>query len=111
MYQAEVRALGFGKDQDIDGSGVSDVLEVERFNLEQHKTYADILNGNAEAARKNQLEKSKLDVQQQQIAAKDREMTSKERMKQMEIAEKFANQKNDLEIAKQNAKGRSSTKK
>lgn len=110
MYEAEVKALGMAQTGDTDGSGISDILEVERFNLEQHKTYSGILSDEEALKGKTEIEKKKIELQRQQIIAKNAEAMSKDRLKQMEIAEKYANQKNDLEIAKQNAKGRGSSK-
>jgi hypothetical protein len=108
MYEAEVKALGFGKEQDIDGSGISDALEVERFNLEQNKSYSEILDrASTNKLKENDLQ-NKSNIERQKIALKEKEISSKERMKQMEISEKLKNQKNDLEISKQNKIGRSS---
>ena len=50
MYEAEVKATGMARENDIDQSGINDALEVSRLNLEQEKSYIDILNKEQAAA-------------------------------------------------------------
>ena len=38
----QVKATGLARNNDIDASGINDI-EVSRFNLEQEKSYVDIL--------------------------------------------------------------------
>jgi len=111
MYEADVKALGFGKNQDMDSSGVSDVLEVERFNLDQNKSYSEILDRASNNKLKEKELVSKLSIERQKMAQKDKEIASKERMKQMEISRDLKNMDNDLAIAKQNKAGRANKSK
>ena len=78
---------------DVDTSGTPDVLEISKLTHEQEKAskdyqlkMSDIANKNAQAMQKLQLEREKLQVARE-------------------------NMKNDLEIAKENAKGRNKTPK
>jgi len=106
MYIADVRALGFSKDPDVDDSGVNDVLEVQKMNLAQDKYYSDIIN------RENVLNQKKIDSNQKQslerekLNLKKQEIASKERIKKEEIRRDLLNQKNDERIAELNAKNR-----
>jgi hypothetical protein len=106
MYVADVRSLGFSNESDIDNSGVNDILEVERFNLEQKKSYADILNTELQNKSKEKEIKSKMDIEKEKVNIKKQELQSKERIKAMEIQRDLANQKNDLLVAKTNAKNK-----
>ena len=49
---------------------------------------------------------SKVAIEKEKVNLKKQEIASKERMKQMEISRDLANQKNDILVAKENAKGR-----
>lgn len=99
MYIAEVRAMGFAKDNDMDESGINDALEVARFNLETQKSYTDIINKQTEAQRKQQMDDKKLSLEQQKMMDKQNDRLSKERIKDKEIARDYANMKNDERIA------------
>jgi hypothetical protein len=106
MYEADVRAAGFANENDIDNSGVNDALEIERFNLDQQKSYANILNSETQQSDKKREMKSKLDIEKEKINIKKQEIVSKERIKSLEIQRDLANQRNDILIAKENSKGR-----
>jgi hypothetical protein len=87
LINAEAKSMGMGL-SDVDESGTPDVLEISKIAAEQERTtkdyqmkMADINTKNRLAAEKIALEKEKLQVARE-------------------------NQKNDLAIAKQNAKGR-----
>ena len=110
MYEAEVKAMGFAKDTDLDSNGIADLLEVQRFNLEQEKTYSDILNQGSKLRSDKLQGKTKLDIEKAKLAQKEMETTSKERMKDLEIQRDYANMQNDLQVAKENAKGRNKSK-
>lgn len=110
MYEAEVKATGMARENDIDSSGVNDALEVERFNLEQHKSYSDILNKEQERANRLKESESKVSLEKEKLNVKKQELSSKERMKQMEISRDLANQRNDEKIAQINAKNRGNKK-
>jgi hypothetical protein len=108
MYEADVKATGMSRGSDIDQSGVPDTLEVARFNIEQDKHYSTILNNEQQLSAKKQEMMSKTELEKQKMAIKQAELTSKEKMKQMEIQNDIMNQRNDLLVAKENAKGRKS---
>jgi len=87
LINAEAKSMGMGL-ADVDASGTPDVLEISKIAAEQERTakdyqmkMADINTKNRLAAEKIALEKEKLKVARE-------------------------NQKNDLAIAKENAKGR-----
>jgi len=106
MYEADVKALGFSNESDTDNSGMNDILEVQRFNLEQQKSYADILNAEMQHSSKQKELKSKLDIEKEKVNIKKQELQSKERMKNLEIQRDLANQKNDERIALINKQNR-----
>lgn len=106
MYVADVKATGMSRENDIDQSGINDALEVSRFNLEQEKSYSDILNKEQDRNMKQKEYQSKAAIEKEKVNLKKQEIASKERMKQMEISRDLANQKNDILVAKENAKGR-----
>ncbi len=106
MYIADVKAVGFAKENDIDGSGINDALEVERFNLDQQKSYSDILNTEMQNKSKEKELKSKLDIEKEKVNIKKQELQSKERMKNLEIQRDLANMTNDEKIARLNKEGR-----
>ena len=106
MYVADVKSLGFSNESDTDNSGINDILEVERFNMEQNKSYADILNTEMQHKSKEKELKSKLDVEREKVNIKKQELQSKERMKNLEIQRDLANMTNDEKIARLNKEGR-----
>lgn len=106
MYEADVKATGMSRGSDIDQSGVPDTLEVARFNMDQDKHYSTILNNEQQLSAKKQEMMSKTELEKQKMAIKQAELASKEKMKQMEIQNDIMNQRNDLLVAKENAKGR-----
>ena len=91
---AIIQATGFGNvaSEDVNANAVPDVLEVSKLNAEQNKAakdyglkMADIQAKNKQASDKMSIEKEKLQVQRENMA-------------------------NDLEVAKENAKGRNNKK-
>lgn len=100
MYKADVQALGWAKDNDIDGSGINDALEVERFNAEQNKNYSDILNKQYELDRKVKADQEKSMLERTKLMDKQADRASKENIKKLEIQRDYANMKNDEKIAK-----------
>lgn len=112
-YLAEVRAIGsatLGQGTDPNGNGVPDALEVQKFNAELGKHSEDILfkrqqeaNKSAQTSDKMKLEQDKLKMSEKELEAQ-REENEKDRQVERE------NMKNDLDIAKMNAKNRSQSK-
>jgi len=98
MYIAEVKAVGFAKDNDVDDSGFNDALEVAKYNQVNDKNYTDMINKQTEGQRKTALDDRKMTLEQQKLSDKQNERTSKERIKDKEIARDFANMQNDLKV-------------
>lgn len=110
MYIADVKATGMSRENDIDQSGINDALEVSRFNLEQEKSYSDILNKEQDRNMKQKEYQSKVAIEKEKVNLKKQEIASKERMKQMEISRDLANMKNDEKVALINKQGRDKKK-
>ena len=110
MYEAEVKATGMARENDIDQSGINDALEVERFNLEQHKSYSDILDKEQARASKIKDNETKSNLEREKLNVKRQEILSKERIKQMEVSKDLSNQRNDEKIALINSKNRANKK-
>jgi len=91
---AIIQATGYGNvpAEDVDKSGVPDVLEMSRLTTEQNKATKDYELRMADIQSKNRLAADKIAVEKEKL----------------QVARE--NQKNDLAIAKENAKGRSKTK-
>ena len=92
---AIIQATGYGNvpAEDVDKSGVPDVLELSRLTSEQAKASKEYELKRAEINSKNTQAMEKLAVEREKL----------------QVARE--NQANDLAIAKENAKGRSTTKK
>lgn len=99
MYIAEVKAMGFANDNDLDDSGINDALEVARFNMDSQKNYTDIINQQTQQRQKQESESNKLSLERQKLIDKQNDRLSKERMKDKEIRRDILNQGNDLKIA------------
>lgn len=91
---AIIQATGFGKveSEDVNENAVPDVLEVSKLNAEQDRTSKDYNIKLADIQSKNKQFNDKMAVEQEKLKV-ERE-----------------NMKNDLEIAKLNAKGRNNKK-
>lgn len=101
-YIAEVKAMGFAADTDINQNQIPDALEVQKFNAEQGKHSEDILfrnqqeqNSQIANIRKDQLEREKLNLKKKEMAAKDLQAKEKLKLERDKM-------KNDLKIAKTN---------
>lgn len=92
LINAEAKSMGMGL-ADVDTSGVPDVLEISKLANEQTRAARDYEAKMADINSKNRLAAEKLAVEREKL----------------QVARE--NQKNDLAIAKENAKGRSKTKK
>ena len=87
LIAAEAKSMGMGL-SDTDESGVPDVLEISKISAEQDRTAKDYQMKMADISTKNRLAAEKISLEREKLKV-DRE-----------------NQKNDLAIAKENAKGR-----
>lgn len=110
-YIAEVKALGFNNENDLNQNEVPDALEVAKFNAEQGKYSSDL--GLKTTDMTNRQIK---DIKDREIKAKDLDLKRQKlaedvRLKEEDIKIQRENMKNDLQIARQNAKGRSKPKK
>lgn len=66
-YIHEVSALGYAKNTDVDANGIPDVLEVQKFDLEQDKHSEDVLFKQQQALHEARKEGRKMDLEQQRI--------------------------------------------
>jgi hypothetical protein len=87
LINAEAKSMGMGL-ADVDASGVPDVLEISKLANEQSKATKEFDVKMAEINTKNRLAADKLTIEREKL----------------QVARE--NQKNDLAIAKENAKGR-----
>ena len=87
LIAAEAKSMGMGL-SDVDESGVPDVLEISKISAEQDRTAKDYQMKMADISTKNRLAAEKISLEREKLKV-DRE-----------------NQRNDLAIAKENAKGR-----
>jgi len=87
LINAEAKSMGMGL-SDVDESGVPDVLEVSKLAAERERTDKDYQIKMADIGTKNRLAAEKLALEREKL----------------QVARE--NQKNDLAIAKENAKGR-----
>jgi hypothetical protein len=106
-YVAEVRSLGFAKDTDINDNEIPDALEVSRFNAELGQHEDDILFQTQKLASEQLKSIKEQQIKQKELSLKQKQLEEDVRLKEKEIKLARDNQKNDLAIAKQNAKGRS----
>ncbi len=109
-YTAEIKTLGFAKDNDINENNIPDPLEVSKFNAELGKNSEDILFKRQQEQNKSIADNKKALTEQQKLKLE------KERLK-AEIAQKEAdrkvvreNMKNDLQVEKIRARNRSKPK-
>lgn len=105
-----IAALKSDKPADIDQNGISDSLEIAKFS-------ADLSQYNQELGFKGQQEDNKTikdskdrNLKGQELDLKRQELNSKVKLKEKEIALAKENMKNDLAVAKANARGRSKSK-
>ena len=87
LINAEAKSMGMGL-SDVDESGTPDVLEINKITAEQERTTRDYQTKMADINSKNRLAAEKLALEKEKL----------------QVARE--NQKNDLAIAKENAKGR-----
>jgi hypothetical protein len=87
LINAEAKSMGMGL-SDVDKSGTPDVLEINKITAEQERTTRDYQTKMADINSKNRLAAEKLALEREKL----------------QVARE--NQKNDLAIAKENAKGR-----
>jgi hypothetical protein len=64
---AEIRALGFAKDQDIDDNQIPDALEADKFRLQQQAQYDKIALDKKKEDNKMDLEQRKMDLEREKL--------------------------------------------
>lgn len=95
IYIAQIKAMGFGQNQDLDGNGVADVLETEKFLHQQGidaqaqftKDREFAFKAQQEAFKANEREKDR-QLQREEMAS--REKLEKERIKVQRMQKKKA---------------------
>jgi hypothetical protein len=108
-YITEVRALGsvgLGGNPDIDGSGVPDVLEVQKLNMEMGKHTEDILFKRQEARMKLNEQKTKADIEKDKVKLEKERMSHEKEENEKDRQVERENMVNDLAIEKQRAKNK-----
>lgn len=111
LQEASIKAMGFGKDQDINNNGIPDIAEQTRLALEtsqqsfeQQAKLIDAKQKQSDIEAKNYLERNKLSLQKEQMK-QDKELKEKElKLKEKDIETK-------LKIAKSNKNKYDSNKK
>jgi hypothetical protein len=95
---AIIQATGFGKvgSEDINANTVPDVLETQRLSMESSKATTDY-----------NIKLRELQAKEQEIMGKMQESQQKMQLEKEKIQVQRENMKNDLAVAKENAKGRS----
>lgn len=109
-YLAEIKALGYAKDQDLNQNAIPDPLEVAKFNAELGKHTEDILFKRQQETNKYLKTQADNISKAKELAFKRQQL--KEDTKQKEADRKVTreNMKNDLEVAKVNARNRAKKK-
>ena len=110
MYTAEVNSIGRSQNSDLNANAVNDALEIAKFNAENNKNYNEMLYADVEARRKDKeldfkIKEAEIARQKEQFS-KAAELSIKEK----EIKRDYANMRNDLQIARENAKNRNKRK-
>ena len=84
---AEIGALSFNEDKDLDNDGVPDIIEVANLSLNQRKVYEDSLHKEKDRRAKDKVEALKIKNQKQiednKIKIKEKELKSKEKIESM----------------------------
>jgi hypothetical protein len=66
-YIHEISAMGYAKNTDVDANGIPDVLEVQKFDLEQNKHSEDALFKHQQLMHDARKESRKMDLEKQRI--------------------------------------------
>lgn len=68
IMKAQIQAMGYAKERDIDGNGVPDVLEVAEFNRNLAMDNQDLLLRQQEIQNKKSLEQDRLSLEREKMA-------------------------------------------
>lgn len=85
IYIAEIKAMGYAKDTDINTDNIPDALQVNQFLHEQNISAQDQLLKSEELAQKKQKLNDDASARQQEMSLRREEMKSKERIEKMKL--------------------------
>jgi hypothetical protein len=97
---AELNALSFNEDKDVDDDGIPDVVEMANLSLNQRKVYEDSLHKEKDRKQKESTERLKIknqkDIEDQKVKLKEKELKSKEKIEALKS-------KTQIRVARTNA--------
>jgi hypothetical protein len=97
LQKAEISALGFAEDTDVNDNMVPDVIEQGKLALEQQRFMSDSYN----AQQKASYDKS---VKDKEFSIKEKELKSKENIEMLKIKNTQIQNKNQIDLANKKAK-------
>lgn len=107
-YIAEIKAVGVGTVKtgpDADRSGIPDVLEIQKFNLELDKHSEDIVLKRDQERTKQLESQNKQDLENRKLDTENKKIDQDKQLREKELELERDKMKNDLEIAKYKDKG------
>jgi hypothetical protein len=113
-YIAEAKAIGtgtVGTGPDGDGSGIPDVLEIQKFNLELNKHSEDILFKKTQEQNKMNSEMSKQELEREKMKVERDKMNKEAEENEKDREVERENMQNDLEVERLRGKNRTKPKK
>lgn len=93
IYIAEIKALGFGKDNDLDSNNIPDVLEVSKFQHLQGMDAQKQAILERQEAFKQQKQNQDIALADRKLAIEREKMKSKERIEKTKLKNKVAGEK------------------
>lgn len=100
---AQINAMSFNEDKDINDNGIPDVAEMAALSIEQRRNYEDSLHKEKDRMSKEKVENRKVDLQRQleekKLKMKEKEIKSKEKIEKMKAD-------TQIKVAKTNAKNK-----
>lgn len=106
LQKAQISAMGFGEDQDINSNGIPDIAEQTRLALEASSLAFDQTNKILESKRKETELKSKQQVEQSKLNLEREKLAQEKELKKEEFKLTKENMKNDITVAKINKANR-----
>ena len=104
IRRAMISSMGF--DQDIQGNNMIDVVEQGKLAIDQSKHAFDqsmqtqqMVQGQLDSVRKNQLEKEKVNLTQKQINLKEKEIKSREQQERLKNQGIMEQNKNQIQLS------------
>lgn len=111
LQKAQISAMGFSENQDINSNGIPDIAEQTRLALEASSLAFDQTTKILESKRKETELKSKQQIEQSKLALEKEKLAQDKQIKMEEIKLARENQKNDIAIARINKANRNQSKK